>query len=170
MLNSRRVNYYQNDGLGNYYQNISFHLYVKKFTDDNNDTDYNDGVVLVRSSLLNHSDKSISPLIVTNSYDNNNNNYNNISSLNSNNNSKDNSINNNMQDNTNNINRSTSNNDDNGERNNFNSLNQVPLISTKTRHYFSDLKPFTDLLSFNSIVIEMTRAFFGVVHPLGKYE
>lgn len=163
MLNSRRVNYYQNDGIGNYYQNISFHLHVKKFTDDNNDINNNDGVVLVRRSLLNYNDKSISPLIVTNSYDN----INSISSLNSNNNNKDNSINNNMQDNTNDLNRSTSNDGDNGERNNLNSLNQVPLISTKTRQYFSDLKPFTDLLSFNSIVTEITRAFFGVVHPLG---
>ena len=163
MLNSRRVNYYQNDGIGNYYQNISFHLHVKKFTDDNNDIYNNDGVVLVRRSLLNYSDKSMSPLIVTNSYDN----VNSISSLNSNNNNKDNSINNNMQDNTNDLNRSTSNDGDNGERNSLNNLNQVPLISTKTRQYFSDLKPFTDLLSFNSIVTEITRAFFAVVHPLG---
>jgi hypothetical protein len=116
----------------------------------------------------------MSSLIVTNSNcDNNNNNNNSISSLNkvSNNSNKDNNrINNNVQDNTNNIDGNTNNNDDNGERNNFNGLNQVPLTSTKTRQYFSDLKPFTDLLSFNSIVMEITRAFFGVVHPLGKYE
>ena len=159
MLNSRRVNNYQNDGFGNYYQNISFHLYVKKIINDNNEKNNNDSVLFVRSNLSNCNDVDIiSPLIVTNS----------------NNNQGNNSINNKVPDSNNSYSGNNSNNDDNGKSNNFNRLNQVtslPLISTtKTRQYFSDLRPFSDLISFNSIFIEITKAFIGVVNPLGWYE
>lgn len=159
MLNSRRVNNYQNDGFGNYYQNISFHLYVKKIINDNNEKNNNDSVVFVRSNLSNCSDIDItSPLLVTNS----------------NKNQGSNSIDNKVPDSINSYSGNNSNNDDNGKSNNFNRLNQVtslPLISTtKTRQYFSDLRPFTYLISFNSIFIEITKAFIGEVNPLGKYE
>lgn len=172
MLNSRRVNNYQNDGFGNYYQNFSFHLYVNKFINENHDSRNNDGDVFERKNSHNCSGiDMISPLNVTNNYNDNNNS---ISTLNRNNSQGNNSINKEPNnDNNNNNTRNNSNNDDNGESNSFYRLNQakpLPLISTtKTRQYFSDLRPFTDLLSFNSIFIEITKAFIGVAHPLGRY-